>query len=127
MNAPLARNAWLALAALITSSGTLLCCVLPAAMVALGAGAALAGLVGNFPQLIWLSAHKGLTFGSAAIMLGVAGIALWYGRRLPCPVDAQLARRCARLRRLSTGLYVGAVVAFLAGVVFAFVLPNLRT
>jgi hypothetical protein len=127
LNAPLARNAWLALAALITSSGTLLCCVLPAAMVALGAGAALAGLVGNFPQLIWLSEHKGLTFGSAALMLGVAGIALWYGRRLPCPADAQLARRCARLRRLSTGLYAGAVVAFLAGVVFAFVLPNLRT
>ena len=35
MNAPLRRNAGLAFVALVASTGTLVCCVLPALMVAL--------------------------------------------------------------------------------------------
>jgi hypothetical protein len=49
---------WAAFGSLLFASGTLVCCVLPAVMVALGAGAALAGLVTSVPQLVWLSAHK---------------------------------------------------------------------
>ncbi|HEY6893773.1 MAG TPA: hypothetical protein VI258_06380 [Rhodanobacteraceae bacterium] len=123
MNALLKRNVWLAFTALIASTGTLLCCVLPAVMVALGAGAALAGLVGTFPQLVWMSEHKGLVFGSAAVLLVVAGIALWLARRVPCPADPVLARACIRLRSVSRGLYACAVVLFLLGLTFAFVLP----
>jgi hypothetical protein len=125
LTAPLRRNAWLAFAALLTSAGTLLCCVLPAAMVALGAGAALAGLVGNFPQLIWLSEHKALTFGCAGVMLVIAGTALLYGRQLPCPADPALARACVRLRGLSAVLYGCAAVAFVVGATFAFILPHI--
>ena len=126
MNAPLRRNAWLAFTALIASSGTLLCCVLPAVMVALGAGAALAGLVGAVPQLVWLSEHKGLVFGIAAVLLVVAGVALWLARGVPCPADPALARACVRLRSLSRVLYAIAVVAFALGATFAFVLPRLN-
>lgn len=54
----LSRNASLAAGALLASSAPLLCCVLPAFLVAVGAGAALAGLVTALPQLIWLSEHK---------------------------------------------------------------------
>lgn len=126
MNAPLKRNAWLAFTALLASTGTLLCCVLPAVMVALGAGAALAGLVGAIPQLVWMSEHKGLVFGTAGALLGLAGIAVWSGRRIPCPADAVLARACNRLRSMSAALYVAAVIAFVAGTVFAFVLPELN-
>ena len=125
MNAPLTRNAWLAFTALIASTGTLLCCVLPAVMVALGAGAALAGLVGAVPQLIWMSEHKGLVFGVAAALLCTAGIALWQARRIPCPSDPVLSRACTRLRSLSRGLYAVALIAFVLGVTFAFVLPRL--
>ena len=39
-----ARNTGLAMGALLASSATLVCCVLPAVLVAIGAGAALAGL-----------------------------------------------------------------------------------
>ena len=126
MNAPLKRNAWLAFTALIASTGTLFCCVLPAVLVALGAGAALAGLVGAVPQLVWMSEHKGLVFGSAAVLLGVAGVALWRARKLPCPADPALARACKRLRFVGRGLYVIAMVAFALGVTFAFVLPRLN-
>jgi len=119
------RNAWLAFAALFTSSGTLLCCVLPAVMVSLGAGAALAGLVGAVPELIWLSEHKALVFGTAGVLLVVAGAALWNARRLPCPTDARLARSCARLRSVSLVLYGFAAAAFALGASFAFLLPRL--
>lgn len=117
------RNTGLAIGALVTSSATLVCCVLPAVLVALGAGAALAGLVTAIPQLIWLSEHKALVFGFAAAWLLVSGSALWIGRRSPCPTDPGLARSCQRLRRLSAILYSIALLAFALGVSFAFVLP----
>jgi hypothetical protein len=125
LNAPLARNAWLTFAALLASTGTLLCCVLPAVMVALGAGAVLAGLVSAVPQLVWMSAHKGLVFGLAAMLLAAAGAALWRARSIPCPTDPLLARACTRLRRLSASLYAVALTAFVLGATFAFVLPRL--
>jgi len=121
----LSRNAGLAAGALLASSATLVCCVLPAVLVALGAGAALAGLVTAVPQLIWLSEHKPLVFGSAAVLLAVSGVALWYGRNLPCPTDTDAARGCRRLRRVSAVLYGLALASFVLGVVFAFVLSAL--
>src|ERR1700689_1842594 len=121
----LSRNAGLAAGALLASSATLVCCVLPAALVALGAGAALAGLVTAVPQLIWLSEHKGLVFGLAATLLAVSGVALWYGRSRPCPTDPDAAQACRRLRRTSAVLYGLALASFALGVFFAFVLPVL--
>jgi len=123
VNAPLRRNAGLAFFALLASCGTLVCCVLPAAMVALGAGAALAGLVSAMPQLVWLSEHKALVFGVAGGALALAGAAIWRGRRASCPADPALAAACVRLRRYSATLYALALIAFVAGVLFAFVLP----
>lgn len=119
----LARNAGLAAGALLASSATLICCVLPAVLVALGAGAALAGLVTAVPQLVWLSEHKLLVFGNAATFLAASGVALWYGRSQPCPTDPDAARGCRRLRRISAFLYGFALASFALGAVFAFVLP----
>ena len=126
MSRPLQRNAWLSVAALLASSGTLLCCVLPAVMVTLGAGATLVGLVSAVPQLVWMSEHKALVFGIAAALLVVAGIGLLQARGLPCPADPKLARICTRLRTVSVALYATAVMAFVIGATFAFVLPQLR-
>ena len=123
--APLHRNVGLSLLSLLAAGGTLVCCVLPAVMVALGAGAALAGLVTAVPQLVWLSAHKGLVFGVAGTMLVLAGTALFRARGLPCPADPQLARTCARLRRISVALWIVAAFATGTGALFAFVLPRI--
>ncbi len=124
--APARRNLGLAALTLAASAGTLVCCVLPAAMVALGAGATLAGLVSAVPQLIWISEHKPLVFGTAVVMLLASGIALWRARRLPCPADPVLARACGRLRTTSVWLWWIAVSACAIGAAFAFVLPALR-
>lgn len=124
-NAPLRRNLGVAAVTLIASGGTLVCCVLPAVMVALGAGAALAGLVTAVPQLIWLSEHKAGVFGAAFAMLALSGSLLWRARTLPCPADPALARACNRLRRASWWLWSIALLCTAIGALFAFVLPRL--
>jgi hypothetical protein len=123
VNVPLRRNLGLAFLTLAASSGTLVCCVLPAVMVALGAGASLAGLVTAFPQLIWLSEHKPLVFGTALALLALSGVVQWRARMLPCPSDPRLAAACGRLRRASWWLWGLALAASLTGAAFAFVLP----
>ncbi len=120
---PLRRNVWLSFSALFTSVTTLVCCVLPAVLVSLGAGAAVVGLVTAIPQLIWLSEHKGLVFGMAAAMLAVSGLALLRARYLPCPADPALAATCQRLRRFSSGLFVASAVLVATGAFVAFMLP----
>lgn len=124
--APLRRNLGVAVLTLLASSGTLVCCVLPAVMVALGAGAALAGLVTAVPQLVWLSEHKDAVFGLALALLLLSGALLWRARRLACPTDPTLARACGRLRRASFALWGVAAACTLLGAVFAFVLPALQ-
>lgn len=121
--APLRRNLGVALITLLASGGTLVCCVLPAVMVALGAGAALAGLVTAVPQLVWLSEHKAAVFALAFTMLGVSGALLWRARRLPCPSDPMLASACNRLRSASVILWWVACACTALGALVAFVLP----
>lgn len=126
MSTQLKRNFGLSLLSLAASAGTLVCCVLPAVMVALGAGAALAGLVTAVPQLIWLSEHKSLVFGVAGAALIFSGLMLWRGRGLPCPADPDMARTCQRLRRASWVIWSIALFAVLLGASFAFVFQYLR-
>ncbi|MGQ2966894.1 MAG: hypothetical protein ACT6QL_13855, partial [Methylophilus sp.] len=53
------------LLSLFTSGSTLICCALPATLVAIGSVATLTSLISQFPQLIWISEHKPLVFGLA--------------------------------------------------------------
>lgn len=108
---------------LFTSAATLVCCALPALMVSLGMGAVLAGLVSDFPQLVWLSKHKIEVFGLAAVLLLAAGAMLWRARYLPCPTDPFQAKACTRLRVISWVIYWVSVLIFLTGVFFAFIAP----
>jgi hypothetical protein len=121
-------NAWDRLSAwlsLFTSTGTLVCCALPALMVSLGAGAALAGLVSAVPALILLSEYKEWVFGVGAVMLALGGVAQWRGRFAPCPIDRAQRDACLKTRRVSAWVYGVSVALFATGVFFAFVLPCL--
>ena len=119
------RNVGVAVGTLFASGATLLCCVLPAILVSIGAGAALVALVSAVPQLVWLSEHKGWVFVTAGAVLLLSGAMIWRARSLPCPADAALARSCSRLRRMGLGIYGLAVVAYCVGATFAFVLPGI--
>lgn len=123
MTDPHTRNLGVAAGALLASTSTLVCCVLPAVLVSIGAGAVLVGLVSAVPQLIWLSEHKGLVFGLAGAALLASGMLLWQARRLPCPTEPRAAQSCVRLRRVSQRLYGLALAAYHLGAAFAFLLP----
>jgi hypothetical protein len=109
-----------------TSGSTLVCCALPAMLVALGAGAALSGLVSAVPQIVWLSEYKAPLFAAAGVMLAVAGIMQWRARRaLACPADAELAAACATTKDVSLRVWGVSAVIYLVGVFFAFAAPLL--
>ena len=108
---------------LFSSGSTLICCALPALLVALGAGAALSSLVSAVPQLVWFSEHKAGVFGFAALMLAASGVMQWRARSLPCPVDPELARVCMRTRKMSFWSYWLSVLLFAIGGFFAFIAP----
>lgn len=108
---------------LFTSGGTLICCALPALLVALGAGAVLASAVSTFPQLVWISANKGYVFVVAGLMLSIAGWLQWRARSLPCPADKALAAACTRARAVSRAIYAFSVAVYLVGAFFAYAAP----
>jgi hypothetical protein len=110
---------------LFTSGSTLICCALPATLVAIGSAATLASLVSNFPQLVWISEHKALVFGLAGTMLVIAGYLQWQARSAPCPTNPQLASICTKTRKNSLMIYCLSVAIFGIGAFFAFIAPLL--
>ena len=121
----LAHTRAASLLSLLTSGSTLICCALPALLVALGAGAALSTLVAAVPQLVWFSEHKDAVFGAAGVMLLAAGAMQWRSRSLPCPTDPALARACGVTRRRALLLYLVSLALYLTGAFFAFLAPLL--
>lgn len=123
MMRPHATLSWLSVFA---SGSTLVCCALPALLVALGAGAALSGLISAVPQLVWLSEHKAPLFAGAAAMLALSGVLQWRARRAAaCPPDPALAAACSTTRDLSLRVWVASVAIFAVGAFFAFAAPLL--
>lgn len=119
------RNTIINTLALFSSFGTLVCCALPALFVALGAGAALAGIVSAAPQLIWLSEHKIGLFIFAGAMLVVSGILRYTSRNAPCPIDPVKAIACKRTRKISGIVYVISLAIYAVGLFFAFIAPSI--
>lgn len=116
---------WFAFISLWTSTGTLICCALPALLVALGAGAALSTLVASVPGLVWVSEYKEVVFGVAGMMLIASGWLQWQSRFAPCPTDPALRHVCLRTRATSRRIYLVSVVIFAVGGWFAFIQPLL--
>lgn len=111
---------WLSL---FSSFGTLLCCAIPSLLVALGMGATLVGLVGKFPQLVWLSEHKAWLFGSSLTLLFITFFVRRWADKQPCPIEAREA--CMRTKKWSGIVYWSAVAINVIGVLVTFVMPRL--
>jgi hypothetical protein len=110
---------------LFASSSTLICCALPALLVSLGAGAALASLVAVFPQIVWISEHKEAVFLISSGLMVLGGIMQWRNRFAPCPIDPDLRNACLKTRRISLRIYWVSLVLLLVGGWFAFIQPLL--
>jgi len=116
---------WSSFVSLFASSSTLVCCAIPALLVALGAGAALSSFVSIFPQVVWLSEHNEALFGFAGLMMIGSGALQWRNRSAPCPIDPALRDACLKTRKTASYVYAASVVMYLIGGWFAFVQPLL--
>ncbi len=110
---------------LFTSMGTLVCCALPALLVTLGMGAALAGFVGSVPWITGISEYKEWVFAGAGIMLALSAYWQWRGRYAPCPADPVKAKACLRLRKISVGILIFSILIYSTGFFFAFLAADL--
>ena len=121
------REAVMSSLALFTSLSTLLCCALPAALVAVGAGAVFAGLVTAVPQIVVLSEHKVALFAVAGTLLAASAALRYFNRNAPCPIDAAQAAACTRLRRWGGIALYSSIGVYAIGFFFAFVAVRLLT
>jgi hypothetical protein len=118
------RTIILEILTILSSFSTLVCCALPAALVSIGAGAAVASVVTEVPQLVWLSEHKLPLFAFAGLMLVLSGVSTYRNRNAPCPADPAQARSCMRLRRWSVRMFYFSAVLYVIGFFFAFLLSR---
>jgi hypothetical protein len=119
------RTIILEILTILSSFSTLICCALPAALVSIGAGAALVSVVTAVPQLVWLSEHKSPLFAFAGVMLALSGLSAYRNRNAPCPVDPRQARSCLRLRRWSARIFCFSAAVYAIGFFFAFLLSRI--
>lgn len=111
---------------LFTSVGTLLCCALPALLVALGAGAAVASTLSALPWLGMLSAHKEWVFLVAGIMIATNFILIYRPRgRVACTVGG--GKACEEASRLNKVLLWLSATLVVSGLFMAYAaLPLLK-
>ena len=105
---------------LFTSIGTLLCCALPALLVTLGMGAALAVFISVAPWITVISKYKIIIFIIAGILLLLSSYFLWINRNTPCPVDEKQAKACAFLRKFSLYTVIISIIIYFIGFFFSF-------
>lgn len=110
---------------LFASTGTLLCCALPALLVTLGMGAALAGFVSAVPWITAITDYKLAIFIGAGFMLGLSSVMQWRGRYAPCPADPAKAKACMRLRKISAIITGLSIMIYLIGFFFAFLAADI--
>jgi len=113
------------LLSLFASSSTLICCAIPALLVSLGAGAALASLVSVFPQIVWISEHKEIIFSISAFLMIVTGVIQWRNQKAPCPMNIELRNACLKTRKVSLRIYLFSLALMVVGAWFAFIQPLL--
>ncbi len=120
MNRSLFKQFFTPILSLFASFSTLICCALPALLITLGMGAALASIISVFPWITIISKYKIEIFITAGFMIFFSIILFLKERKSPCPSDAKLANLCSKLRYINlTMLYISSIL-YLVGFFFAF-------
>jgi mercuric ion transport protein len=112
--------------ALFTSTGTLLCCALPAALAALAGGASVSSLMSAVPWLLPLSLHKGWIFIGSGIMIALSGVLTFRPRgRVSCSITG--GHGCEDAGRFARWMFWLSAVTWSIGVFFSYaIVPILR-
>ncbi len=111
---------------LFTSTGTLLCCALPAMLAAIACGTAIASMLSIFPWLIFLSRHKSWIFLVAGILIAVSALfAFRPQNKLVCAING--GKTCATASGFSRFILYVSLLIYFTGFFFAYLLvPILR-
>ena len=112
--------------ALFTSTGTLICCALPAAVAAIAGGAAVGALISMCPWLIPLSQYKEILFVVAGIFIAGNGILTLSPKgQLACAITG--AGGCEVASTFQKSMFWLSVSIYLVGAFFAYgIIPVLR-
>ncbi|GMT50294.1 MAG: hypothetical protein IEMM0008_1833 [bacterium] len=123
---PTRRQKLTSFLALFTSTGTLLCCALPAAIATVAGGAAVTTFVTTFPWLIPFSHYKGWIFLFAGIMIVLSGIITFRPQsKIVCSVTGGIG--CEVAGGFSKTMFWVSAGVFTIGTFFAyFIVPILR-
>ena len=107
--------------ALFSSSGTLICCVLPAVVAMFAGGAAVGALISIFPWLIPLSEHKFWIFLTAGLLIGVDSIIVfWPKSKLACNITGGTG--CESTSKFSKITLAVAITIFIFALFFSYAL-----
>jgi len=112
--------------ALFTSTGTLICCALPAAVAAFAGGAAVTSMISTFPWMVPLSANKGWIFLGSGIMLLISGILVYRPKgKVACSITG--GEGCEVAGRFTKIMFWSSVIIYSIGTFFAYALvPIMR-
>lgn len=112
--------------ALFTSTGTLICCALPAAVAAFAGGAAVTSMLSTFPWEVTLSAHKEWIFLGSGLMLILSGILVYRPKgQMACSITG--GEGCEVAGRFTKIMFWTSVIIFSIGAFFAYALvPMMR-
>lgn len=115
------------LLALFASTGTLLCCALPALLVSLGMAAVVVSGISAFPWLVPLSQHKEWLFLGAGLLVGL-NFWLVYRSHSPVACDTEIgASTCETAGRWNRVVLWLSLGIFMAGLSMAYLaLPVVR-
>lgn len=120
------REAGIVVAALFTSSGTLVCCALPIMLVSIaGLGAVVASVTSSFPILVTLGAYKEAVFAISGVMLAVSAWTVFRPGRT-CPADPDLARWCTTFQTWNRRMVITSMLIWTIGFFAAFLALPLR-
>ncbi len=113
--------------ALFTSTGTLLCCALPAAVSTLAGGAAVIGLTSALPWLIPLSRYKDWIFLAAGVMILISGILTLRPKgTIACSITG--GQGCEAAGKFTKAMFWTSVSIYTIGAFVSYALtPILRT
>ena len=107
---------------LFTSSGTLLCCVLPAVVATIAGGAAVSSMLSAFPFLIPLSMNKGWIFGVSAILIAINGYMVFKpNQEVACDVEVG-EDGCEVTGRFNKQMFYISASVLVMGAFFAYAL-----
>ncbi|MGB5324164.1 MAG: hypothetical protein WBN40_01900 [Pseudomonadales bacterium] len=107
---------------LFTTSGTLVCCVIPILLVSLGFGAVVATMASSASWLVALSQYKGWMFIGSGLFIALAVFAVYRSGRA-CPADPELALACDRADKWNRRFINLSAAMWCIGFLAAYALP----